>query len=113
MTSPNSTHEPNPPTVIDIYSGPLAHRSGHTSAPRRLTAAEHGICAKEHYLRRRLTSLSYLDSPSTDPLTQPSGSSSPQPRRRLTDSERSRLQEYANAHDNADMDENTEQRSED
>jgi hypothetical protein len=114
-------HAPNPPTV-DIRSD----RRRYTDAE----IAEIHKGSREYVLRRRITSLSFLDSPLTLDPNQPSDPTSPPRYRRFTDAERHKLREYTlkyssfigpdywklppidNAQGSPETDENTEQRNE-
>ena len=119
--SPYSARSPNPPTVN-------AH-----SDHRRYTDAEIAEIHKgsrEYVLRRRMTSLSFLDSPLTLDPNHPSDPTFPPHYRRFTDAERCKLREYTkeyssfigpdywklppidNVQGSPETDENTEQRSE-
>lgn len=114
-------HAPNPPTV-DIRSD----RRRYTDAE----IAEIHKGSREYVLRRRITSLSFLDSPLTLDPNQPFDPTSPPRYRRFTDAERRKLREYTaeyssfigpdywklppidNAQGSPETDENTEQRNE-
>ncbi|KIM86240.1 hypothetical protein PILCRDRAFT_86496 [Piloderma croceum F 1598] len=134
----NQVRETTPHGALETQDVPGGSVEGHGSVDirsdrRRYTDAEIAEIHKgsrEYVLRRRITSLSFLDSPLTLDPNQPSDPTSPPRYRRFTDAERRKLQEYTteyssfigpdywklppidNAQGSPETDENTEQRNE-